>query len=227
MHPLIRLHSLLVFVLLLALGNGQALLPGVLLLAVLYARADRSRLAGLLALVRRIRWLLLSILVLYGWWTPGTPLWEGGGAYGPTQEGLVQGALRAGVLLAIVAAVHWVMTVTGRNALLEAVVRLTSALGWLGLDHRRLAVRMLLTLETVPRVQALASRPGSAGEGASRARRFAARAQQLYVAVLAEAGAAETGWRELRDSGPVPAWQWALPVLLGLLLWFGGRLVAG
>src|SRR5690606_32977071 len=154
-----------------------------------------------LGLVRRIRWLLLSILVLYGWWTPGTPLWEGIGAYGPTQEGLIQGGLRTGVLLAIVAAVHWVMTATERDALLEAVVRLTSGLRWLALDHRRLAVRMLLTLETVPRVQALAARPGPAGEGASRARRFASRAQQLYAAVLAEAGATEAGARELWDSG--------------------------
>ncbi|MCA1804662.1 MAG: hypothetical protein LC646_04820, partial [Xanthomonadaceae bacterium] len=66
MHPLIRLHSLLVFILLLALTGAAGLLPGLLLLMLLYARTGMVHLDGLFIMVRRIRWLLLSILVLYG-----------------------------------------------------------------------------------------------------------------------------------------------------------------
>jgi energy-coupling factor transport system permease protein len=227
-HPLIRLHSLLVFILLLALGDGSALPPALLVLALSYAGTGTAHLAGLLGLVRRIRWLLLSILVLYGWWTPGTLLWEGFGSHGPTLEGLRQGGVRVGVLLAIVAAVHWMMSVTGRDDLLGALVRLTAPLRWLGVDHQRLAVRMQLTLEAVPRVQALALRPAPGGNGeGTRLARLAARARGLYGAVLAEAGTVEPGIREVPDTGRVPAWQWTVPVALGLLLWFGGRLWPG
>ena len=141
MHPLVHLHSLLVFILLLALGGFSSLLLGLLLLALLYGWRGRAHVHGLLALLRRVRWLLLSILVLYGWWTPGIPLWPVLGGHGPTLEGLSQGGIRAGVLLAIVAAVHWVLNATDRDALLAAVVSFARPLRWLGLDHERLTYR--------------------------------------------------------------------------------------
>ncbi|MFN2337915.1 MAG: hypothetical protein ABR544_02965 [Gammaproteobacteria bacterium] len=224
MHPLIRLHSLLVFILLLALTGAGGLLPGLPLLILLYARTGMVHLDGLFIMVRRIRWLLLSILVLYGWWTPGDPLWDGFGDHGPSLEGLRQGGARVGVLLAIVAAVHWVMSVTERDALLAAVMAFTAPLRWLGINHERLAVRILLTLEVVPRVQEVAARLSqSGGDGRSRLARLAARVRHLYGTVLAQAEAAEPGVREVPEIGRVPAWQWMVPVAIGLLLWYGVR----
>lgn len=224
MHPLIRLHTLLVFIVVIALGDQSRLLAGLLLLILLYGAGGMTHIAGLLGLVRRIRWLLLSILVLYGWWTPGTVLWEGFGGYGPTLEGVLQGGVRVGVLLAIVAAVHWVMSATDRAALLGAVVAFTAPLRWLGVDHERLAVRILLTLETVPQVQAVAARiDGDGATGGSRLARLASRARRLYGAVLEQAESTEPGICEVPDAGRVPAWQWTVPVVTGLLLWFAGR----
>lgn len=224
MHPLIRLYSLLVFILVLALSDQAGVLPGLMLLVLLYGFGGMTHLAGLWGLVRRIRWLLLSILVLYGWWTPGTALWEGYGSYAPSLEGLLQGGVRVGVLLAIVAAVHWVLSTTDRGQLLAAVVTFATPLRWLGVAHERLAVRILLTLETVPQVQAVTARIDRAGVGErSRLARLAARARNLYAAVLDQAEAAEPGIREVPETGPVPAWQWTVPVAIGLLLWFGGR----
>lgn len=228
MHPIIRLLSLLVFIAVLALGAPAGLPAGLFLLLLLYGLGGRAHLAGLLGLVRGIRWLLLSILVLYSWWTPGTALWTGLGAYGPTLEGLAQGGVRAGVLLAIVAAVHWVMSTTDRSELLAAVVALTRPLRWLGLNHERLAVRILLTLETVPEVRALTTRIRQAGAGeGTRLARLAGRARQLYGAVLDQADSVEPGIREVPDTGRVPAWQWAIPLLLGLFLWLGSTLSFG
>ena len=224
MHPLIRLHSLLAFILLLALAGGSGLLPALFLLVLLYGRTGLMHVGGLYRLVRRIRWLLFSILVLYGWWTPGEPLWDVPGLPAPSLDGLWQGAERVGVLLAIVAAVHWVMSVTERNALLGAVIAFTAPLRWLGVDHQRLAVRIQLTLEAVPRVQEVAAGLGQAGgEGSSRLARLAARARDLYGRVLAQARAEPVGIREVPETGPVPAWQWIVPIAVALLLWSGGR----
>jgi energy-coupling factor transport system permease protein len=225
-HPLIRLHSLLVFILLMALGGVPSLLLGYGLLLGLYAAAGLTSARGLWRVVRRTRWLLLSILLLYGWWTPGTPLWAEPGALAPSLEGLGQGAVRAGLLVAIVAAVHWVMTITPRPELLAAVVALTAPLRHLGIAHERLAVRILLTLEAVPQVQQVAA--ATLREPVGRASRLAAmacRARLLYGRILAQAEAVRPVVCEVRTTGPVPRWQWLIPPATAVLLSLGHGLV--
>lgn len=221
-HPLIRILSLLVFIVLMALGGLSSLVIGGCLLVLLYTVSGMTPVHGLWRVVRRIRWLLLSILLLYGWWTPGTPLLTELGAYAPSLEGLVQGGVRAGLLVAIVGAVHWVMTTTHRPELLGAVVALTSPLQRLGVAHERLAVRILLTLETVPQVQRVAAE--AAREPLGRVSRLASvshRARTLYGRILAQADSAELRAREVQMIGRVPRWQWGVPVFVALLLWLG------
>ena len=45
-------------------------------------------------MVLRLRWLLLAIVLVYGWWTPGISLLPAFGAWSPTTEGVVAGFLR-------------------------------------------------------------------------------------------------------------------------------------
>jgi len=63
--------------------DGTALLLGALGLALVALLAATSHLRLLL---RRSRWLLLTMLVMFGWLTPGTPMQFIPGA---TQEGLL------------------------------------------------------------------------------------------------------------------------------------------
>lgn len=218
MHPLIRLYSLLVFVVLLALGGFATLLWGGLLLLLAYGLAARRAIPGLAAGLRRIRWLLLSILVLYGWWTPGPPLWEGLGALSPSRSGLALGGVRIGLLVAIVAAVHWVLRSMERTDLLAALVALTAPLARLGLNHQRFAVRVVLTLDAVPRVQAEVGHVLAQPLDAPIATRWAYYAQRLYARVLDRAQAQGCQSHEWTELGPVPLRQWSIPIVLGLVL---------
>jgi energy-coupling factor transport system permease protein len=93
--------------------------------------------SGLRLLVRRSRWLLLTMLVMFGWFTPGTPL---PGIPGASQEGLLLVALATLALL--LKALTPAKLVAGLRSLLAA-----SSLP--GPWRDRIAVRLALTLQEV------------------------------------------------------------------------------
>ncbi len=107
-------------------------------------------------LLRRSRWLLLTMLVMFGWLTPGTPLANIPGA---SQEGLllaVENLARLVIALLVVALLLKALTppelVAGMRALL-------APLALLKISRDRIAVRLALTLNEVE-----SSRSGGSGE---------------------------------------------------------------
>lgn len=99
------------------------------------------------ALLRRSRWLLLSLTILYLFATPGEYLPGVGGTLGITQEGLGQGAEQIGRLLAMLASLallHWRL---GTPGLLAALYWLMRPFPW----RDETVVRLMLVLETVER----------------------------------------------------------------------------
>jgi energy-coupling factor transport system permease protein len=126
----------------------QVLPPGLLLLAaglVLLCAFAVSR-HKLMQLVRRTRWIMLSLLLIYAWSTPGHALPESFGVFGPTREGLVDGALQLIRLLAALAALALLLDRLHRQHLIAGLYALFAPLQWLGLSRERLAVRLALTL---------------------------------------------------------------------------------
>ena len=156
----VRILSLLIFVAVMATGQLRVLLIGVALLigaAIgVWQQHHGFDVHSLLRMMRRVRWLLLAILILYGWFTPGTALIPAWAPYSPSLEGLQQGLLRAAVLLAIVAAVYLLITTTPRGDLVAGLLWCGRPLRRLGVDDQRFAVRLVLALEAVPEVQTLA-----------------------------------------------------------------------
>jgi len=171
-------------------------------------------------LLRRIRWLLLSLLILYGWFTPGTPVLSVLGNYSPTWQGLAEGGARSLALVLMVAAVHLLLGVTSRAQLLAAVNRLTRPLARIGIPHERLAARMVLTLHAVPQVQDLvreAIRAGRAREGV--VKRIAGTTAGAFSTVLDHADHQATGWISAPAGQPAPLYQWLYPLLMAGLFW--------
>ncbi|MBI5898724.1 MAG: hypothetical protein HZB40_05820 [Rhodocyclales bacterium] len=121
-------------VLLIALGGGSAIL------ALLIARFH------LLRILRRSRWLLLTMLLLFGWMTPGTamPLLPGA-----TEEGLWLAVENVARLLIAIATVSLLLGVLPPAALVSGMRSLLAPLAGLGGFRDRLAVRLMLTLEAV------------------------------------------------------------------------------
>jgi energy-coupling factor transporter transmembrane protein EcfT len=133
-------------------GSGLALLS-VLLLAGMGDGAVRARVRLLL---RRTRLLLIALLAVYGFGTPGTALLPAWPALSPTDEGLLFGGLQAWRLGWMLVSLAWLLTLTGREGMLAAIYTLLRPLAALGLPLERFAVRLGLVLawaESAPRLK--------------------------------------------------------------------------
>jgi energy-coupling factor transport system permease protein len=213
-HPLIRVIALLVFVAGLALAKPALLAAGIGLLLLLNLLAGFPAPGVLLQMVLRLRWLLLAIVLVYGWWTPGASLLPAIGSWSPTLEGVVAGLLRVLSLVLIVAAVHLLLQITTRSELLPAIMQLIRPVTTYSV-RERLAVRMLLSIEAVTRVQSLIidtlkSHPLNSRKLSS----LGITARVLYRAVLDKAAQAGTGVIEVVELEPPPLWQWLIPLAL-------------
>jgi len=97
-------------------------------------------------LLRRTRWILLSLLLIYAYSTPGQPLSDSLGMFGPSFEGLADGVLQLTRLLAALAGLSILLNNLHRQQLIAGLYTLFAPLQWMGLSPERLAVRIALTL---------------------------------------------------------------------------------
>ncbi|MBV2235369.1 MAG: hypothetical protein KUL75_07465 [Sterolibacterium sp.] len=113
-------------------------------------------------LLRRIRWLLLSIAVLFAFATSGTLLPDPAGALGITREGLEFAATHTLRLLQLIALLAMLLERLGIPALVSGFYVL---LGGIGLQQQRgrMALRLMLVLEYVEQGRELRRRGQRSG----------------------------------------------------------------
>lgn len=172
LHPAFRILLLLVLAAMLFRYSLAGL--GLVLAALWLAAATWSREAlwGVFRALRRIRWLLVSIVVIYLWVAP-EPAAAGRPWYIPSATDLGTALRRAAILVALVSAVELLRRRTPVRDIAAGLVMLLAPLARLGLDTNVFARRLALTLEAVPltaeRVAAAAAahriRRGLAGWG--------------------------------------------------------------
>ena len=97
-------------------------------------------------LVRRSRWLLLTMLVMFGWLTPGTPLLNIPGA---SQEGLLLAGDNVARLLIALSIVALILKALSPSELVAGMRSLLAPLALLKISRNRIAVRLALTLNEV------------------------------------------------------------------------------
>lgn len=124
----------------LALATLFAVVVPILLFALALSRHK------FIQLLRRTRWIMLSLLLVYAFSTPGEPLFDALGAFGPSREGLVDGVLQLARLLAALAALAVLLDRLHRHALIAGLYTLFAPLRLVGLSRDRVAVRLALTL---------------------------------------------------------------------------------
>ena len=219
MHPLIRVVTLLVFIAGISLAQPLALSVGFGFLLITYLVTGFPALGKLALMIKRLRWLLVAILLVYGWWTPGEAVFSTLGGLSPSLEGLNQGFLRVLALISIAAAVHLLLQLTGRQQLIQAIIQFIRPFSTQA-ARTRFAVRLVLTLEAVPRVQPLVDEAMSRREPATKWSLGVGRsARSVYVAAIEKSGQMENEVIGLQQL-PQPAfWQWLIPCIAGCGLW--------
>ena len=143
-HPAVQI---LVWMLLALLAQRLQPLALLALSTVLFGLALRLSAKQLLSLLRRTRWILFSLLLIYAYTTPGTALWVQLGIVSPTREGLLDGLLQLGRLLSVLSALAILLELLPQAQLISGLYTLAYPLRWLGLSRERIAVRLALTLE--------------------------------------------------------------------------------
>lgn len=97
-------------------------------------------------LVRRTRWIMFSLWLIYAYSTPGRPVYEVFAPFSPSFEGLTDGGLQLMRLLAALAGLAILLDRLHRQQLMAGLYSLFAPLKWLGVSRERLAVRLALTL---------------------------------------------------------------------------------
>ncbi|HNQ58119.1 MAG: hypothetical protein LC123_00970 [Burkholderiales bacterium] len=105
----------------------------------------------LLLLLKRTRWLILTLLTLFALTTPGIYLLPVLGDLGPTEEGLRLGLEHLLRLVFVLASLALLLQSTAVDELVAGVHDLIRPLSWLGLDRGRVALRLMLVLHYVER----------------------------------------------------------------------------
>lgn len=142
-HPASRLLLGLAVLLAATSRHGMALSLAFLLLAFVAIIAARIHLS---LLIRRSRMLLLAMLVMFGWMTPGTPL---PGLPGATREGLLLAAENIERFLIALAVVALILKNLRPAQLVAGIRSLLAPLALLNLSRDRIAVRLALTMQEV------------------------------------------------------------------------------
>lgn len=142
-HPATQIVIWILLVMVTQMLSANALL-GVATLLLLCAGVISAARFG--QLVRRTRWILLSLLLIYAWVTPGEPLSETLGVFSPTREGLLDGLLQLTRLVVVLAGLAILLERLRKVQLIAGLYSLFAPLQWLGGSRERLAVRLALTL---------------------------------------------------------------------------------
>jgi energy-coupling factor transporter transmembrane protein EcfT len=111
--------------------------------ALMFARLHCAR------LLMRVRVLLLAILALFAWFTPGEAVLMDWPRLSPSREGLLLALAHAGRLLAVVCWVAILLARMSTDRLVSGLYTLARPFGVFGLSAERLALRLLLVLRYV------------------------------------------------------------------------------
>lgn len=121
------------------------------LAAALVFIAFKAHAKRLLTLLRRTRWVLISLLIIYAFMTPGIALWSLPYLPNPTREGLLDGFMQLSRLICVLAGLSLLLTSLSQERLISGLYVLAYPLRYVGLSRERIAVRLALTLQYAER----------------------------------------------------------------------------
>ena len=217
MHPVIRVLVFIIFSLHASRLDLSEFFVAVLILLLLALICQGLNGPIAWSFLKRLRWLFLSILILYAWFTPGQALFDlPQTRFMPTYEGLQAGLLQVSSLILIVLALVILVSGLARERLLAAIYWLSRPVGLLGISREHLVVRLVLAMAYVPRLQMHLGEvmTRSAQAEVKGLRRIAAVAGNLFAEVQQRAEQAENEEVAIATLPPPSFVQWLYPLFV-------------
>lgn len=141
LHPTTRILVWMLFAAVASWTAPFALLALGIVALLLAPKAPFARLFS------RSRWLLASLILIFGFATPGEPLAPQLGAFSPTAEGVMEGALHVWRLTFIMASLTLLVTSMAAHELLAGLFVCLRPLRSIGVPAECIAARLWLTLQ--------------------------------------------------------------------------------
>lgn len=148
MHPALRIVGL---VLLAVVMQFMAVVPLVLAGGMVIVVALSGCRQLFLGMLRRSKWLLLTVLLIFSFSTPGQYVHGWPVEFAPTYEGFESGAMQLMRLITMLAGLSVLLRATRQDALMAGIYTLLRPLGECGLPVERFTARLWLTLDYVER----------------------------------------------------------------------------
>jgi len=122
-------------------------LAGLVSVLAILMLAVRHSAAGWWRLVRRMRWLLLSVWLILAYGVPGDAVFDL--AWMPTHEGVREATLHVARLILMLGCLAWLFSSLGKQGLLLALHALLHPLARFGIASERLVVRLSLVMQNL------------------------------------------------------------------------------
>jgi hypothetical protein len=142
-HPAVQIYIWLCLILAVQMLGAYAV---VMLAGILIVFSFRICASRFFFLLRRTRWVLFSVFLIYAYTSPGESLWPHLGVLSPVAEGVEYGLLQLLHLLAVLAGLSILLTLLSQQQLIAGLYTLSRPLSLLGVPRERFAVRLALTL---------------------------------------------------------------------------------
>jgi hypothetical protein len=145
LHP----SSILIAVLTVVVAIQFFAMPGLAGLALVLLAFARGSVAAWWRMLRRTRWLLLSVWLIVAYEIPGEALF--GLDWLPTHEGAAEATLQAARLMLMLGCLAWLLGRLGRTGLMSALLGLLKPFAARLPAVERLVVRLALVMENLER----------------------------------------------------------------------------
>ena len=142
-HPAVQIYIWVCLTLAAPMLSTYALMS---LAGILTASAIMFCATRFIILLRRTRWILFSVFLIYVYISQGESLWPQLGVFSPVADGIADGFLQLLRLLTVLAGVSILLSLLSQSQLIAGLYMLSRPLSCLGLSRERLAVRLALTL---------------------------------------------------------------------------------
>ena len=146
LHPAMSIITFIVMTILIAhLALAQLLMLGLLLFVGLKCCEDHR----FLMMMNRMRWLFVSIMLIYSFSIPGEYLPHWPFEFAPTYEGLQQGINQIVRISLVLAAIAILMATSTREVMMVGIYCCLRPLRFLNLSPERFTARLYLTLQYI------------------------------------------------------------------------------
>jgi hypothetical protein len=208
MHPVIRIINFILFIA--GLAATRHLMFFIAIPIFLWIFIQHCTFRETFPLLKRLRWLFLSLLILNVWFSSPELQWL------PDFQGTILGVERIIALIIMVLASHLLLHTATTAEIIAATVWWLRPFAYIGCSTEKIALRLTLVLDTVKEVQQFYTEhiPNRSG---SPLQQISERVSHLFLQVSECAETSPLRCLEIPTLPKVPRIQWIIPCMLMIL----------